>query len=156
MRAWAGEADGGGGGGGVGLSRPPGQPLTPPVRPHPHPGGRGPRPPAKPSGARPPRVLGRRRCSAFAPGRQRRRKGRLTPRRPQVLINLRNNRKLLARIKAFDRHCNMILENVKEMWTEIPKTGKGKKASKPVTKERFISKMFLRGDSVILVLRNPK
>ena len=101
-------------------------------------------------------VLGRRRCSAFAPGRQRRRKGRLTPRRPQVLINLRNNRKLLARIKAFDRHCNMILENVKEMWTEIPKTGKGKKASKPVTKERFISKMFLRGDSVILVLRNPK
>ena len=75
---------------------------------------------------------------------------------PQVLINLRNNRKLLARIKAFDRHCNMILENVKEMWTEIPKTGKGKKASKPVTKERFISKMFLRGDSVILVLRNPK
>ena len=83
-------------------------------------------------------------------------KGRLTPRRPQVLINLRNNRKLLARIKAFDRHCNMILENVKEMWTEIPKTGKGKKASKPVTKERFISKMFLRGDSVILVLRNPK
>ena len=73
-----------------------------------------------------------------------------------MLINLRNNRKLLARIKAFDRHCNMILENGKEMWTEIPKTGKGKKASKPVTKERFISKMFLRGDSVILVLRNPK
>lgn len=27
----------------------------------------------------------------------------------QVLINLRNNRKLLARVKAFDRHCNMVL-----------------------------------------------
>lgn len=27
--------------------------------------------------------------------------------------------------------------------------------SKPVNKDRFISKMFLRGDSVILVLRNP-
>mmetsp|Transcript_1401 Transcript_1401/g.4174 ORF Transcript_1401/g.4174 Transcript_1401/m.4174 type:complete len:111 (-) Transcript_1401:392-724(-) len=73
----------------------------------------------------------------------------------QVLINCRNNRKLLARVKAFDRHCNMILENVREMWTEVPKTGKGKKASKPVNKDRFISKLFLRGDSVILVLRNP-
>lgn len=37
----------------------------------------------------------------------------------QVLINCRNNRKLLARVRAFDRHCNMILENVKEMWTEV-------------------------------------
>merc|ERR1719198_1640506 len=74
----------------------------------------------------------------------------------QVVVNLRNNHKLLARVKAFDRHCNMVLENVKEMWTEIPKTGKGKKKSKPVNKERFISKMFLRGDSVIVVLRNPK
>ncbi|KAJ3567358.1 hypothetical protein NP233_g6416 [Leucocoprinus birnbaumii] len=58
--------------------------------------------------------------------------------------------KLLARVKAFDRHSNMVLENVKEMWTEVPK-GKNKK---PVNKDRFISKMFLRGDSVILVLRN--
>ena len=53
------------------------------------------------------------------------------------------------------RHCNMVMENVKEMWTEVPKTGKGKKKSKPVNKDRYISKMFLRGDSVILVLRNP-
>eukprot|EP01097_Dermamoeba_algensis_P003759 TRINITY_DN2568_c0_g1_i1.p2 TRINITY_DN2568_c0_g1~~TRINITY_DN2568_c0_g1_i1.p2 ORF type:complete len:107 (-),score=31.88 TRINITY_DN2568_c0_g1_i1:120-440(-) len=73
----------------------------------------------------------------------------------QVLINVRNNKKLLGRVKAFDRHCNMVLENVKEMWTEVPKTGKGKKKAKPVNKERFISKMFLRGDSVILVLRSP-
>merc|ERR1719183_653733 len=73
----------------------------------------------------------------------------------QVLINCRNNHKLLARVKAFDYHCNMVLENVKEMGTEVPKTGKGKKKSKPVNKDRFISKMFLRGDSVILVLRNP-
>jgi len=65
----------------------------------------------------------------------------------QVLISCRNNRKLLARVKAFDRHCNMVLENVKEMWTE-----KGKGNAKGVNKDRFISKMFLRGDSVILVL----
>merc|ERR1712117_586081 len=73
----------------------------------------------------------------------------------QVLINCRNNKKLLGRVKAFDRHCNVVLENVKEMWTEVPRTGKGKKKSKPVNKDRYISKMFLRGDSVILVLRNP-
>ena len=73
----------------------------------------------------------------------------------QVLINCRNNHKLLARVKAFDRHCNMVLENVREMWTEVPKTGRGKKKAQPVNKDRKISKMFLRGDSVILVVRNP-
>jgi small nuclear ribonucleoprotein D2 len=51
---------------------------------------------------------------------------------------------------------NMILENVKEMWQEVPKAGRGAKGSQPVAKDRFISKMFLRGDSVILVLKNPK
>lgn len=57
--------------------------------------------------------------------------------------------------QRYFRHCNMVLENVKEMWTEVPKSGKGKKKSKPVNKDRYISKMFLRGDSVIIVLRNP-
>jgi len=33
----------------------------------------------------------------------------------QVLINMRNNRKLLGRVKAYDKHMNMVLENVKEM-----------------------------------------
>ncbi|CAK8680052.1 small nuclear ribonucleoprotein Sm D2-like [Clavelina lepadiformis] len=73
----------------------------------------------------------------------------------QILINCRNNRKLLARVKAFDRHCNMVLENIKEMWTETPKSGKGKKKQQPVNRDRFISKMFLRGDSVIIILKNP-
>ncbi|RZR81532.1 hypothetical protein BHM03_00007785 [Ensete ventricosum] len=50
----------------------------------------------------------------------------------------------------------MVLENVWEMWTEIHKTGKGKKKALPVNKDRFISKMFLREYSVIIVLRNPK
>nr|XP_037843858.1 small nuclear ribonucleoprotein Sm D2-like [Chlorocebus sabaeus] len=72
----------------------------------------------------------------------------------QVLINCCNNKKLLGRVKAFGRHCNMVLENVKEMWTEVPKSGKGKKKSKPVNKDRYISKMFLRQDSVVVVLRN--
>ncbi|KAF5100988.1 hypothetical protein DV451_002328 [Geotrichum candidum] len=70
-----------------------------------------------------------------------------------VLISCRNNKKLLARVKAFDRHANMVLENVKEMWTETPRNANGKKG-KPVNRDRFISKMFLRGDSVILVLKS--
>jgi small nuclear ribonucleoprotein D2 len=37
--------------------------------------------------------------------------------RQLVLVSCRNNRKLLARVKAFDRHCNMVLENVKEVCT---------------------------------------
>ncbi|KAK6008329.1 hypothetical protein QM012_000232 [Aureobasidium pullulans] len=88
----------------------------------------------------------------------------------QVVISCRNNRKLLARVKAFDRHCNMVLENVKEMWTEFPRNSQGKKG-RGVNKDRFISKMceaipvqnhefkltcctrrFLRGDSVIMVI----
>eukprot|EP01095_Lingulamoeba_sp_RSL-Kostka_P012570 TRINITY_DN49_c0_g2_i1.p1 TRINITY_DN49_c0_g2~~TRINITY_DN49_c0_g2_i1.p1 ORF type:complete len:124 (+),score=47.30 TRINITY_DN49_c0_g2_i1:75-446(+) len=68
----------------------------------------------------------------------------------QVLINLRNNRKLFGRVKAFDRHMNMVLINVRELWTEQPK-GKGK----AINRDRFINKMFLRGDSVILIMKNP-
>ncbi|GJD10083.1 Probable small nuclear ribonucleoprotein Sm D2 [Galdieria sulphuraria] len=69
-----------------------------------------------------------------------------------VLINVRNSKKLLGKVKAFDRHFNMILENVKEIWTEIPKS----KKARPVNKDRFIPKMFLRGDSVVLVLKAPQ
>jgi small nuclear ribonucleoprotein D2 len=55
----------------------------------------------------------------------------------------------------------MVLENVKEMWTDAPKAGgaaaKGAGARRArVARDRFVPKMFLRGDSVILVLRNPK
>eukprot|EP01065_Artemidia_motanka_P007250 TRINITY_DN13589_c0_g2_i1.p1 TRINITY_DN13589_c0_g2~~TRINITY_DN13589_c0_g2_i1.p1 ORF type:complete len:141 (+),score=43.25 TRINITY_DN13589_c0_g2_i1:64-423(+) len=72
----------------------------------------------------------------------------------KILINCRHNRKLLANIKAFDRHMNMVLEGVQEMWTEIPRAKKGQKV-RPVNKYRHIPKMFLRGDCVILVVKNP-
>jgi len=41
------------------------------------------------------------------------------------------------------------------MWTETSKGGKGKKRGQVINKDRFVSKMFLRGDSVILVVSNP-
>ncbi|CUM66986.1 uncharacterized protein PRCAT00004673001 [Priceomyces carsonii] len=69
-----------------------------------------------------------------------------------IVISCRNNHKLIAKVRAFDRHCNMILENVKELWTESVKNNKGKKI-KDISKERFISKMFLRGDSVVIILK---
>ena len=41
------------------------------------------------------------------------------------------------------------------MWTQTPKKKKGGKKQQPVNHDRFFSKMFLRGDSVIIVLKNP-
>eukprot|EP00754_Rhynchopus_humris_P035645 Rhum_TRINITY_DN17187_c0_g1::Rhum_TRINITY_DN17187_c0_g1_i1::g.165446::m.165446/K11096/SNRPD2, SMD2; small nuclear ribonucleoprotein D2 len=72
----------------------------------------------------------------------------------QVLINCRNNKKIIARVKAFDRHMNMVLEGAQEVWTEVPKTGKGVAKKRAANKFRFLSKMFLRGDAVILVVKN--
>lgn len=69
-----------------------------------------------------------------------------------IVISCRNNHKMVARVKAFDRHCNMVLENVKELWTENVKNAKGK-VIKAVSKERFVSKMFLRGDSVVIIVK---
>eukprot|EP00392_Amoebophrya_sp_AT5.2_P012517 g12622.t1 len=51
----------------------------------------------------------------------------------QILINLRSTRKIIARLKAYDRHMNMVLEQAREMWVEQPK---GSKKSKPINKDR--------------------
>ena len=52
-------------------------------------------------------------------------------------------------------HMYRLLEDVKEMWTEYSKGGKGRKRGQSMNKDRYVSKMFLRGDSVILVVSNP-
>ena len=68
-----------------------------------------------------------------------------------VLVSLRNNHKLMGRVKAFDRHCNLVMEGVKEFWTEpAPKKG-----GEPVNRDRKIGKLFVRGDSVVIVVKNP-
>ena len=69
-----------------------------------------------------------------------------------VLVSLRNNHKLLGKVKAFDRHCNLVMTNVKEFWFEPLKKG----ASEPVQRDRKIAKLFVRGDSVVLVVKNPQ
>ena len=46
-----------------------------------------------------------------------------------------------------------VLENVKEIWTEVPKSGKGKKKARVVNKERYISKVcFERPFTFVVVL----
>jgi small nuclear ribonucleoprotein D2 len=56
---------------------------------------------------------------------------------------VKRNKRCLGWVKVLDRHCNIVLEKVKEMWTEVPKSVKGKKKSNPVNKDCSISKMFL-------------
>lgn len=45
------------------------------------------------------------------------------------------------------------MQDVRELWKEHPKGSKA--GAKPIEKDRFISKLFLRGDSVVLVMPNP-
>jgi small nuclear ribonucleoprotein D2 len=68
---------------------------------------------------------------------------------------VRGNTQVLGRVKAYDRHMNLLLEDVKEMWTETTKGGKGRTRGTTINKDRYVSKMFLRGDSVILIVSNP-
>ena len=63
----------------------------------------------------------------------------------QVLILCRNQKRILARVRAFDRHFNMLLENAQEMGTDKDASGN--------LRSRSLAKLFLRGDSVISVVR---
>lgn len=63
-----------------------------------------------------------------------------------TVIFLRNNKKIIANLKAFDKHFNLILENIREVWNERDKKGQ------IIFRERHIGKMILRGDSIILLL----
>lgn len=71
-----------------------------------------------------------------------------------LLFHLRNDHKLIAnRVRAFDRHCNVVLEGVREFWREGKGgRGRGKKRRLGAERERHVSKMFLRGDSIILIV----
>ena len=71
----------------------------------------------------------------------------------RILVNCTKNKRLLGRLKSFNRHFNMVLVEVTEMWTEQRKRGRHSGRTESVQKGRYISKMFLRGDSVILVIR---
>ena len=67
-----------------------------------------------------------------------------------VVVACRNNRKLVGRVKAFDRHLNLVMEQVSENWSE-----KSKGDKKVTVKERYFPKLFLRGDTVVFIVKAP-
>lgn len=67
-----------------------------------------------------------------------------------VIISLRNNHKMYAKVKAFDKHCNMLIYDVKELWTE-----KNWKDKTHKSQERYIAQSFLRGDNIIMIVKCP-
>ena len=63
---------------------------------------------------------------------------------------------MISCLSLFDSSLDdRLLEDVKEMWTENSKGGKGRTRGAAVNKDRYVSKLFLRGDSVILIVSNP-
>ena len=81
------------------------------------------------------------------------------------LVSCRNDKKLYGILRAYDKHFNLILEQVRELWRERPparRTAYGAAAAPDrsstdqdaaILHERFIPKLFVRGDTVIFVLR---
>ncbi|SGZ39245.1 related to small nuclear ribonucleoprotein chain D2 [Hanseniaspora guilliermondii] len=67
-----------------------------------------------------------------------------------VIISLRNNHKMYAKVKAFDKHCNMLIYDIKELWTE-----KNWKDKTHKSQERYIAQSFLRGDNIIMIVKCP-
>lgn len=66
-----------------------------------------------------------------------------------VLVSMRNGHKLEGRVCAFDRHFNMILEDAEEYYFEGDK-------SSAVRRSLPHKRMLIRGDNVIVVIRQEK
>jgi small nuclear ribonucleoprotein D2 len=64
-----------------------------------------------------------------------------------LIIFMRNNKKLFGYVRAFDRHMNLIMENVKELWVDK------NFQKKNIYHEKIFSKLILRGDSIILIAK---
>ncbi|MEN2496915.1 MAG: mRNA splicing protein [Marteilia pararefringens] len=63
-----------------------------------------------------------------------------------VIISLRNNKKCICYIRAFDRHCNIIATDIQEVTVKNCK----------YTIDRKIPKAFLRGDQIITISCDSK
>jgi small nuclear ribonucleoprotein D2 len=72
-----------------------------------------------------------------------------------ILVKCRHNKSIYGRVKAFDKHFNLLMEDVVEIWQAVPHHLKGTPGAEKTTQTRNISKLFLRGDGVILIVQNP-
>jgi small nuclear ribonucleoprotein D2 len=70
----------------------------------------------------------------------------ITDRAP-CLVSCRHNKKLYGTLRAYDKHFNLIMEHVREIWQE------SQPDRPPDLRERFISRLFVRGDGVIFIVR---
>ncbi|ABA27372.1 mRNA splicing factor (nucleomorph) [Bigelowiella natans] len=68
----------------------------------------------------------------------------------KIIISSNDNHKFYGFIRGFDKHCNLMLEDVTEIWKEETTDARSLK-KKVVIKEKFIPKLFFRGDAVILI-----
>ena len=64
----------------------------------------------------------------------------------QILIDIEGNWRLIAHVIGFNSHFNIVLTSVKELWSE---TRRGILENK----ERYISKMFLPGHNVKIIVK---
>jgi small nuclear ribonucleoprotein D2 len=67
--------------------------------------------------------------------------------RVPCLVSCRHNKKLYGTLRAYDKHFNLIMEHVREIWQE------SQPDRPPDLRERFISRLFVRGDGVIFIVR---
>ena len=68
----------------------------------------------------------------------------------EVVITCRDDRRLLAKVRLFDKHYNMLLTDVSEM-TFKHKGRKGAGAADAQPEVRRFENLFLRGDNVVHV-----
>lgn len=68
----------------------------------------------------------------------------------EVVITCRDDRRLLAKVRLFDKHYNMLLTDVSEM-TFKHKGSKGAGAADAQPEVRRFDNLFLRGDNVVHV-----
>lgn len=68
-----------------------------------------------------------------------------------VLVSLRNNRKILGRVVAYDRHYNLLMTSAREIGVLVSKNKGKKKREEGREISRDLGNMFVRGDGVILV-----
>lgn len=67
-----------------------------------------------------------------------------------IVVSLRNNRKVIGNVVAYDRHYNLLMSNAKEVGV-VGNKNRGKKKREGREFSRELGNMFIRGDGVILV-----
>lgn len=66
------------------------------------------------------------------------------------VVSCRNDKKLYGVLRAYDKHFNLVLEHVRELWQDRGAVSGSMMAG---VHERYIPKLFVRGDTVVFVLR---